>query len=62
MAIYEQGEAPAVLFEGDKVVWAFREQRLALKDAFAYRNNNELHNRLIAAGAICVKYFEEEQK
>ena len=60
MAIYEQGEAPEVLFEGGKVIWAFRERRLALKDKFAYRNDNELHDRLLAAGAVCVKCFEED--
>ena len=60
MAIYEQGEAPEVLFERGEVIWAFRERRLALKDEFAYRKDNELHNRLLAAGAVCVKRFEEE--
>lgn len=33
---------------------AFREGKLELKDEFAFWNNNNLHNRLLAAGAFCV--------
>jgi hypothetical protein len=60
MAKYEQGEAPAVLFEGDKVIWAFREGKLELKDEFAFCNENRLHNRLLAAGAIWAGEIKEQ--
>ena len=55
MARYEQGTAPAVLFEGDKVVWAFREGKLAIKDEIAFGNDNRLHNRLLEAGAVFIE-------
>ena len=55
MAKYEQGTAPAVLFEGDKVVWACRDGKLAIKDEIAFCNENRLHNRLLAAGAAFIE-------
>jgi hypothetical protein len=59
MAKYEQGTAPAVLFEGDNVVWAFREGKLAIKDEIAFCNENKLHNRLLAAGAVFIEDIKE---
>ena len=59
MAKYEQGAAPAVLFEDDKVIWAFRGGKLELKDEFAFRSENRLHNRLLAAGAVYIEDIKE---
>jgi hypothetical protein len=42
---YEQGVAPAVLFEGDKVVWGFREGELAIKDEITFCNENRFHKK-----------------
>jgi len=55
MAKYEQGAAPAVLFENDEVVFAFRDGKLELKNALVREKNGELHDKLIAAGAICIE-------
>ena len=55
MAKYEQGTAPAVMFENGEVLFAFREGRLALKNEKVRENSGELHNKLIAVGAICIE-------
>jgi len=55
MAKYRQGTAPAVLFVNGEVVFAFREGKLELKDEQVRANSGELHDKLIAAGAICVE-------
>lgn len=55
MAKYEQGTAPAVLFENGEVVFAFREGKLELKNALVREKGGVLHAKLIAAGAICVE-------
>lgn len=55
MAIYEQGTAPAVVFENGKVVFAFREGKLAIRDEMVRENEGELHKKLIRYGAICVE-------
>jgi hypothetical protein len=60
MAKYVQGTAPAVLFEGDNVVWAFRGGNLAIKDEIAFCNENRLHNRLLAAGAVYIEDIKEQ--
>ena len=53
MAKYEQGIAPAVMFENGEVVFAFRQGKLDLKDEKVRENGGKLHDKLIAAGAIC---------
>ena len=55
MAKYEQGTAPAVMFENGKVVFAFREGKLEIRDEMVRENGGRLHDKLIAAGAICVE-------
>ena len=55
MAKYAQGTAPAVLFEGPHVAWVFREGKLELKDEIAFGNENQLHNKLLAAGAVWIE-------
>ena len=55
MAKYEQGAAPAVLFENGEVVFAFREGKLEIRDEMARENKCELHKKLIKYGAICVE-------
>jgi hypothetical protein len=55
MAKYEQGTAPAVLFMNGEVVFAFRDGKLELKDEKIRGEGSELHEILIAAGAICVE-------
>ena len=60
MAKYEQGAAPAVLFEGDKVVWASRGGKLTVKDEIAFCNKNRLHNRLLTAGAVYIEDIKEQ--
>jgi hypothetical protein len=55
MAKYEQGTAPEVLFENGEVIFAFREGRLALKNEKVRENGGALHDKLIAAGAICIE-------
>ena len=55
MAKYEQGIAPAVMFENGEVVFAFRQGKLDLKDEKVRENGGKLHDKLIAAGAICVE-------
>ena len=54
MAKYKQGTAPAVVFENNKVVFAFREGKLEIKDEMVRKNGCELHKKLIQYGAICV--------
>ena len=54
MAKYKQGTAPAVVFENNKVVFAFREGKLEIKDEMVRKNGCELHKKLIKYGAICV--------
>jgi len=49
MAKYEQGDAPAVLFSGDKVVFAFTCRQLECD------NSDGLHEILIGAGAVCIE-------
>jgi len=49
MAKYEQGDAPAVLFSGDNIVFAFTCRQLECD------NSNGLHNILIGAGAVCTE-------
>jgi hypothetical protein len=55
MAKYEQGIAPAVMFENGEVVFAFRHGKLELKDEKVRENGGKLHDKLIAAGAICIE-------
>ena len=55
MAKYEQGTAPAVMFENGEVVFVFREGKLAIRDEIARENGGKLHDKLIGAGAICVE-------
>lgn len=55
MAKYEQGTAPAVVFENGKVVFAFREGKLEIKDEMVRENGCELHKKLIKYGAVCVE-------
>lgn len=55
MAKYEQSSAPSVLFENGKVVFAFREGKLEIKDEMVRKNGCELHKKLIKYGAICVE-------
>ena len=55
MAKYEQGIAPAVMFENGEVVFAFRQGKLELKDEKVRENGGKLHDKLIAAGAICIE-------
>ncbi len=55
MAKYEQGIAPAVMFENGEVVFAFRQGKLDLKDEKVRENGGKLHDKLIAAGAICIE-------
>lgn len=53
MAKYDQGSAPAVLFNGDSIVWAFTHR--ALECEF----DQGLHDKLIGAGAIRLDAPEE---
>ena len=55
MAKYEQGTAPAVVFENGKVVFVFREGKLEIKDEMVRKNGCELHKKLIKYGAICIQ-------
>jgi|GEM_PF-1867395 len=55
MAKYEQGTAPAVMFENGDVIFAFRKGKLELKDEMVRENSGKLHDKLIAAGAICIE-------
>jgi hypothetical protein len=55
MAKYTQGTAPAVVFINGEVLFAFREGKLELKDEKVRENGGDLHNKLIAAGALCVE-------
>ncbi|MBV5318945.1 MAG: hypothetical protein JZU50_14200 [Desulfobulbaceae bacterium] len=55
MAKYEQGTAPAVVFINGEVLFAFREGKLELIDEKVRENGGELHDKLIAAGSICVE-------
>lgn len=55
MAKYEQGTAPAVVFINGEVLFAFRDGRLEIRDEKVRENGSALHEKLIAAGAICVK-------
>ncbi len=55
MAKYEQGTAPAVMFENGEVVFAFREGKLELKDEKVREKGGILHHKLIAAGAVCIE-------
>jgi hypothetical protein len=54
MAKYEQGAAPAVLFENGEVVFAFREGKLEIRDELVRENGYELHKKLIQYGAVCI--------
>lgn len=54
MAKYEQGAAPAVLFENGKVVFAFREGKLEIRDELVRENGYELHKKLMQYGAVCI--------
>jgi len=55
MAKYEQGSAPAVMFENGEVLFAFRQGKLELKDEKIHENDGKLHDKLIAVGAICIE-------
>jgi hypothetical protein len=55
MAKYEQGTAPTVVFINGEVLFAFRDGKLELKDEMVRENGGELHDKLIAAGSICVE-------
>ncbi len=55
MAKYKQGTAPAVIFINGEVLFAFRDGKLELKDEKIRENGGELHDKLIAVGAICVE-------
>lgn len=55
MAKYEQGSAPAVMFKNGEVFFAFRHGRLELRDEKVRENGGELHDKLIAVGAICIE-------
>jgi hypothetical protein len=55
MAKYEQGITPEVMFENGEVVFAFRQGKLELKDEKVRENGGKLHDKLIAAGAICIE-------
>ncbi|WP_319585796.1 hypothetical protein [uncultured Desulfobulbus sp.] len=55
MAKYEQGTAPGVIFINREVLFAFRGGKLELKDEKVRENGGTLHDKLIAAGAICIE-------
>lgn len=55
MAKYEQGSAPAVMFKNGEVLFAFRAGKLELKDEKVRENGGELHDMLIAVGALCIE-------
>jgi len=55
MAKYEQGTAPAVMFENGEVLFAFRGGKLERKDEKVRENGGTLHDKLITAGAICIE-------
>ncbi len=55
MAKYEQGKAPAVLFENGEVVFAFREGKLEIRDEMVRKNGHELHRKLMQYGAVCLE-------
>lgn len=55
MAKYEQGTAPAAMFENGEVLFAFREGKLELKDEKVREDGCILHYKLMAAGAICIE-------
>lgn len=55
MATYKQGTAPAVVFINGEVLFAFRDGKLELKDEKVRENGGDLHDKLIAAGAVCIE-------
>lgn len=55
MAKYKQGTAPAVVFINGEVLFAFRDGKLELKDEKVRENGGDLHDKLIAAGAVCIE-------
>lgn len=55
MAKYEQGTAPAVLFENGEVVFAFREGKLEIRDELVRENGYELHKKLMQYGSVCLE-------
>lgn len=55
MAKYKQRSAPAVMFKNGEVFFAFREGKFELKDEKVRENGGELHDKLIAVGAICIE-------